>query len=69
MKRNAVINGRFTATNAVTGEDKIFDMSTIGWISKNGVFHFGNKVPQYAKERAIELFISQQKFITEIYNA
>lgn len=64
MKKPASINGGFSAKNPQTGEMKYFNMNEMGWLSRTGCFHFGKKVPTYAKEGAIKYYLKHMPMIT-----
>jgi hypothetical protein len=59
----ATINGTFQAKNPTDGKYYEFNMSKIGWLSHAGIFHFNSRCPDYAKEKAFELFLSRFKFL------
>ena len=68
MAKNVGVRGSFTAINPQDGKRYDFKMEEMGWISVNGVFHFSNRKPQYAKDAAKKLFLNSMKFITGYYN-
>ena len=59
----ATVNGSFTTQNPHDGKFYSFEMNKIGWLSTTGFFHFGKKVPEYAKRKAFELFLSRFDFL------
>lgn len=62
------LNGTFSTTNPVDGKMYHFDLFQMGWLSRTGCFHFSPKTPKYAKNKAVELFLSQMQFVNNIVN-